>query len=93
MMQQYRKKPLVIYAVQFDGEGPGGAAFSQLFNAGLISEEYTYDKETRTMALHDGGHIMVVDETDWVILGVRGEWYPCTDEIFQATYEPVQPTI
>jgi len=93
MMQQYRKKPIVINAVQFDGDGPGGTAFGHMFNAGLTADDYTYDKESRTMGLRDAGHYMVVNETDWVILGVKGEWYPCTDEIFQATYEPVQLTL
>lgn len=27
---------------------------------------------------------------DWLITGVQGEQYPCKDEIFQATYEPVE---
>ena len=27
---------------------------------------------------------------DWLITGVKGEQYPCKDEIFQATYEPVR---
>ena len=26
---------------------------------------------------------------DWLIKGVRGEHYPCKDEIFRQTYEPV----
>lgn len=26
---------------------------------------------------------------DWVIKGVAGEFYPCRDDIFQMTYEPV----
>lgn len=26
---------------------------------------------------------------DWIITGVRGEKYPCKDEIFRQTYEPV----
>jgi hypothetical protein len=28
---------------------------------------------------------------DWVITGVKGEVYPCKDDIFRATYEPVDP--
>ena len=36
----------------------------------------------------EGGHI--VCPGDWVITGVQGEKYPCKDEIFQATYEPIR---
>jgi hypothetical protein len=25
---------------------------------------------------------------DWIIQGVKGEFYPCAPDIFQATYEP-----
>ena len=35
----------------------------------------------------DGGH--VVCPGDWIITGVQGEKYPCKDEIFRLTYEPV----
>ena len=27
---------------------------------------------------------------DWLITGVKGERYPCKDDIFRATYEPVE---
>jgi hypothetical protein len=27
---------------------------------------------------------------DWIIKGVKGEFYPCKPDIFQATYEPVE---
>lgn len=27
---------------------------------------------------------------DWLITGVKGERYPCRDDIFRATYEPVE---
>lgn len=29
---------------------------------------------------------------DWIITGVKGERYPCKDEIFRMTYEPVAAT-
>ena len=32
--------------------------------------------------------VMHAREGDWIIRGVRGEFYPCKDNIFQATYEP-----
>jgi len=28
---------------------------------------------------------------EWLITGVAGERYPCGDDIFRATYEPVTP--
>ena len=32
---------------------------------------------------------MLLEEGDWLITGVNGEQYPCKDEIFRKTYEPV----
>lgn len=33
--------------------------------------------------------VMVGNPGDWLITGVKGEQYPCRDDIFRATYEPV----
>lgn len=33
----------------------------------------------------EGGHI--VCPGDWIITGVKGEYYPCKPDIFEATYE------
>ena len=34
---------------------------------------------------------MHVSDGDWIITGVKGERYPCKDDIFQTTYEKVGP--
>lgn len=34
--------------------------------------------------------VMVGEPGDWLITGIAGEKYPCKDEIFWATYEPVE---
>lgn len=39
------------------------------------------------IATLEGGHW--VDLGDWIIRGVKGEFYPCKPDIFEATYEPV----
>ena len=31
---------------------------------------------------------MTANENDWIILGVKGEIYPCKPDIFEMTYEP-----
>lgn len=35
---------------------------------------------------------MVGNPGDWLITGVKGEQYPCRDDIFQATYENIDGT-
>lgn len=48
----------------------------------------------QTMHVHgwidtlEGGHI--VCPGDWIIRGVKGEFYPCKPDIFEATYEPAE---
>ena len=32
--------------------------------------------------------VMSYQPGDWIITGVKGEKYPCKNDIFQATYEP-----
>ena len=36
----------------------------------------------------EGGHIVCLG--DWIITGVKGEYYPCKPDIFEATYEPAE---
>lgn len=35
------------------------------------------------------GQDLIVEPGDWVVQGVKGELYPCKDDIFRETYEPV----
>lgn len=37
----------------------------------------------------EGGHI--VCPGDWIITGIKGEFYPCKPEIFEQTYDPIKP--
>jgi hypothetical protein len=47
---------------------------------------------------NDGVHIPTLEgamfgaKTDWLIKGIKGEFYPCKPDIFEATYEPVEET-
>lgn len=35
----------------------------------------------------EGGH--TVCPGDWIITGIKGEYYPCKPDIFEATYDPL----
>ena len=76
-MSKFRKKPVVIEAVQWWGPGDHPAVVeNQDDNRGWI-------------ATLEGGH--VVTPGDWIITGVKGEHYPCKPDIFEQTYESVEP--
>lgn len=79
-MRKFRKKPVVIEAVQYTGdnleqiekETNGGAA---------------YAGATQTLIVTTLEGQMRADVGDWIIRGVKGEFYPCKPDIFALTYE------
>jgi hypothetical protein len=77
---KFRKKPVVIEATQWFkmGDHPNVEAF---FAHDTMQLGYGWIKTL------EGGHI--VTPGDWIITGVADETYPCKDEIFKMTYDPV----
>jgi len=45
---------------------------------------------TRRIEIETLEGTMTGNPGDWLITGVNGEQYPCKDDIFQKTYEPVE---
>lgn len=88
MVQKFRKKPVVIEAVQFTGN----ASLIDLFIGGNgVMRRITDDKSVVVaigIASLEGE--MRCDKNDWVIKGVNGEFYPCKPDIFEKTYELVE---
>lgn len=88
-MPKFRKKPVVIEAVQLTRKYFSNALnFIPInkigkYNSGEFVEDYCYI-EFGTL---EGK--MTASEGDWIIKGVKGEYYPCKPDIFEATYEPV----
>lgn len=81
MMMKFRKKPIVIEAVQWNGDN-----FIDIDNFITISHE-TYPKDGIVKIPTLEGTMDAV-EGDWIIKGVNGEFYPCKPDIFEKTYEP-----
>lgn len=79
-MPEYRKKPVVIEAVQYDGSFP--LPF-------LDGAEQVYKAPDGKLAIDTLEGTMTADLGDWIIRGVKGELYPCKPDIFEATYEAV----
>ena len=82
-MTKYRKKPITIEAEQwFPGIEVDGVDESNAtrYAHGLPSGKAWIE----TL---EGGH--VVSSGDWIIIGIKGEKYPCKPDIFEMTYEPV----
>ena len=81
-MKRYVKKPIVIEAVQYNGNNVqeilnfcGGTAV-----VGMLSE-ITIKTLEGPLRVSDG---------DFIIKGVEGEFYPCKPDIFEKTYDVVE---
>lgn len=78
---KYRKKPVVIEATQyFKGADIAGVELSYPW------QDTNREPEPIIRTLEG---VMVVQEGDWIITGIKGEIYPCKPDIFAAAYEPV----
>jgi hypothetical protein len=78
----FRKKPVVIQAMRLT-EGTEWEALRE-FCPTVVSQS-----GHRAMIPTLEGQ-MVADVGDWIIRGVKGEFYPCKPDIFEATYEEVR---
>ena len=81
-MAKYRKKPVVVEAVQWDGD------LQKLAKLGG-AREYEQEFLSDDVVIHTLEGNMRAQKGDWIIKGIKGELYPCKDDIFQATYEPM----
>jgi hypothetical protein len=82
---KFRKKPVVIEAVQWKNNGSGSLqAIHDMGCAPYFAADGTADLVIETL---EGD--MRASEGDWIIKGIKGELYPCKPDIFEATYDPV----
>lgn len=86
--QRFRKKPVVIEAIQYRPDLNNCnevAAF--IGDPSMECDEKDHPNATYAIDTLEG--IMRANCGDWIIKGVKGEFYPCKPDIFDATYEPV----
>ena len=85
-----KKRTVVIEAVQLTRRHPEEAKkFVPMdvigeYNSGEFAEDACY-LEIKTL---EG--VMTANENDFIIKGVKGEFYPCKPDIFETTYEKVE---
>lgn len=88
-MSTYRKRPVVVEAVQvrplgnLAGEPSEAMAFIKAGGKGC-----TWDADKRVLYVPTLEGRMEAAIGDFIIRGVQGEFYPCKPDIFAATYEP-----
>ena len=105
-MKKYRKKPMVVEALQlkwstwqemcdFIGVGKlsdGKPEGCYLGPDNKPREGHEMDDKIGILIPTLEG-VMIGAENDWIIKGIKGEFYPCKPDIFEATYEEVKEPI
>ncbi|ASM77443.1 hypothetical protein VITFI_CDS1665 [Vitreoscilla filiformis] len=94
MVTLFRKRPVLIEAVQFTYP-PSSELLAwcpALRNVRKAADPLAR-AEADIVTLEDGSDgraLHVATEGDWIIKGVQGEFYACKPDIFQSTYEPAE---
>ncbi len=85
-MKKYRKKPIVIEAIQFIGTSE---SFDEIkkWSKGNLYYDYQHNPDNVYIETLEG-HLYVTIN-DFIIKGIAGEFYPCKPDIFEKTYEEV----
>ncbi|HDY87005.1 MAG TPA: hypothetical protein ENH82_02690 [bacterium] len=90
-MKKFRKKPVVIEAVQYTGKN--GAEIREWSKSKVIGSPVLEPRRANPTGEYlqietlEGAMTAIVGH--WIIKGVGGEFYPCHPAKFERTYEPV----
>lgn len=82
---KYRKKPIVIEAIQWTGKNLQEISYKFPESFGLL---FLYNTDELLISTLEGHVIASIG--DYIIKGIKGEFYPCKPDIFEATYEEVK---
>ena len=85
-MQKFVKKPVVIEAIQYDG---ANITEIETFVRGKLPTIMTSDLGTQLVISTLEGD-MKVSKGDYVIKGIKGEFYPCKPDIFKQSYNMIK---
>lgn len=91
-MPFFQKNPVVIEAVRFTGSTTSKHAISCWMEFGTMPESSGIEtSDVVAMNIDTAEGVMTASPGDWIIKGIKGEFYPCKPDIFEATYTEVQP--
>lgn len=88
-MPKFRKKPVVIEAVQWNGKNMDevNEFIGVAKNPSKSKHAYGGDGKIYIKTLEG---VMEASKGDWIIKGISKELYPCKPDIFEKTYEPAE---
>ena len=83
MIKKYRKKPVIIEAVQFTGKN-----YNEIIKFAGTDIKIVGREKTPIIKTLEGN--MKVSKGDYIIKGIQGEFYPCKPDIFHDTYDEIE---
>ena len=85
---RYRKKPVVVEAIQFKDDADTIRTISEFLDTDICVDYSEPHKPVIKIATLEG--VMAANVGDYIVKGVNGEFYPCKPDIFEKTYEKVE---
>lgn len=85
---KYRKKPVIIEAIQFEDNSDRIIEIHEFMGGDTIRVNYE-DKDNPYLKIETLEGTMKASVGDYIVKGVNGEFYPCKPDIFEKTYERV----
>ncbi len=82
---KFRKKPVVIEARQLGHDYDEDLAIMRWSGGRPLGES----EDPALMEIPTLEGWLRAGPEDWIICGIKGEFYPCKPDIFEATYEPL----
>ena len=89
IVKKYQKKPIIVEAVQWDGNEyiEDLVNWCDRRNGRVLG---WYGDGTKTLRIETLEGPLRVIPGDWIIKGIKGEFYPCKPDVFEATYQEVE---
>ena len=87
-VQTYKKKPVLIQAIQVPKKGE--AKSEQFLVFMLEAKQPIFCNQDGTVEIETLEGKMTANPLDYIIKGVKGEFYPCKPDIFELTYEKAE---
>ena len=85
-MQKFVKKPVVIEAIQYDG-----ANITEIENfVGVKLPTVWLSVEDTQLVIPTLEGDMKVSKGDYIIKGIKGEFYPCKPDVFKQSYNMIK---
>ena len=86
--RKFIKKPVIIEAIQWTGKEDCWKEIHELSKNIIWWKDEKLNVSRLEIKTLEG--VMTAGIGDWIIRGIRGEFYPCKPDIFEATYAPLE---